>query len=65
MNTLQKNTNNALHYLATQMMNQAGETWEDCCNSAERTASRLRANGISEGSIAPHLYAEAYRFENV
>jgi len=64
MKTSQKNINNALHYLATQMMNE-GETWEDCCNSAERTASRLRANGISEGSIAPHLYAEALRFEDI
>lgn len=62
---IQRNTEAALRYLATQMMNQVGETWEDCCNSAEIVANRLRARGVGEESLSGHLYAEAYRYEDM
>lgn len=58
----------AVHYLATQMLNQVGVEWDECCDSAEIAAKRLRWRDGYEASdeeVTANLYAEAYRYEDM
>jgi len=63
---------NALHYLASAIYRgEVGAEWEDCCDSAEAAAHRLRFQyypahaPMRDRDLAPLLYAEAARYEDM
>ena len=62
----------ALHHLASAMYyGEVGSEWEDCCDAAEAVAHRFRFQyypahaPMRDRDIAPFLYAEAARYQDM